>query len=539
MWKKVVAPTIVVSLLWVLVSCGTSYILDQLDATQTRLLYKNRNVIHSAATMQENLWRLQAALLEAAEQLETQGELREKLQDETRRIEAAFEGALSLAGENASTAEESKLIHTIGENFSRYHSASQAQLAGNRVSTARPEAIDAAMQLARAVTHPCEDLAELAQRLTSEAFQRRDRLRAKVDVARIAFIIVGPAVGILLGLKVARGLHRSISEISVTLRSASGDLEQEIGQVEVYPSPDLQGLPGLQQQVQEVSARIKQIVEQLQRARREAVRAERLAAVGELAAGVAHEVRNPLTSVKLLIQAIERNQPPGSTDEQRLRIVQQEIARIETTIQELLDYARPPKLHRLRHDVRETLSRALNLVAGRAQQNHVVIEERADDRETIVDADPNQLYQVFINLLLNAIEAMPSGGKLLVSLEEPAMPSPNANRRESGGLLRIVVHDTGPGIAPRVMPRLFEPFVTSKECGIGLGLAISRQIMQEHGGSLTGCNAAAGGAMFVVELPSVWDAAPRLPSEFNPSSSALTDANREMPRAETVKAAGH
>lgn len=539
MWKKVVAPTIVVSLLWALVSCGTSYILDQLDATQTRLLYQNRNVIHSAGTMQENLWRLQAALLEAAEQLETHGELREKHQGETRRIERTFEDALRLAEQNASTSEESKLIHTIGENFSRYRKMSREQVAGKRVSTARPESIDAAMQLARAVMKPCEELAELAQRLTSEAFQRRDRLRAKVNVARVAFIIIGPAVGILLGLKVARGLHRSISEISVTLRGASGDLEQEIGQVEVYPSPDLEGLPGLQQQVQAVSSRIKQIVEQLQRARREAVRAERLAAVGELAAGVAHEVRNPLTSVKLLIQAIERNQPSGSTDEQRLRIVQQEIARIETTIQELLDYARPPKLHRLRHDVRETLSRALNLVAGRAQQNHVSIEERLRGQETIVDADPNQLHQVFINLLLNAIEAMPSGGALLVSLEDPAMPSQNANRRESGGRLRIVFHDTGPGIASRIMPRLFEPFVTSKECGIGLGLAISRQIMQEHGGNLTGCNAASGGATFIVELPSVGDAAPRLPSEYDASTSALIDANREISRAETVKVAGH
>src|SRR6185437_6669276 len=154
--------------------------------------------------------------------------------------------------------------------------------------------------------------------------------------------------------------------------------------------------------------------------------------------------------------------------------------RIETTIQELLDFARPPKLRRVQHDVRETLRRALTLVTGRAQQSNVVIEEQLGGQPMFVDADPNQLHQVFINLLLNAIEAMPSGGALLVSLEDPAIPSQNANRRESGGRLRIVFHDTGPGIASRIMPRLFEPFVTSKECGIGLGLAISRQIMQEH-----------------------------------------------------------
>src|SRR6185437_2446691 len=263
MWKKVVAPTAVVSLLWVLVSCGTAYILGQLDDTQTRLLSKNRNVIQAAGTMQENLWRLQAALLVAAEHLEKRGEFREKFKGESERIERTFDQALQLARDNASTAEEQQLVLSIGENIARYRSASRKQLAQEQASPEEAaRAIDSAMQLARAVSQPCEELSGLAQRLTSDAFQRRDRLRARVDGARIAFIIVGPAVGILLGLRVARGLHRSISEISVTLRGASGDLEQEIGQVEVYPSADLEGLPALQHQVQDVSARIKQVVEQ-------------------------------------------------------------------------------------------------------------------------------------------------------------------------------------------------------------------------------------------------------------------------------------
>jgi two-component system, NtrC family, sensor histidine kinase HydH len=346
-------------------------------------------------------------------------------------------------------------------------------------------------------------------------------------------------VGILLGLRVARGLHRTITEISVTLRGASGDLEQEIGQVEIYPSADLEGLPALQHQVQDVSARIKRVIEQLQRTRREAVKAERLAAVGELAAGVAHEVRNPLTSVKLLIQAIERNQMPGSTDEQRLRIVQQEVARIETTIQELLDFARPPKLRRVQHDVRDTLRRALNLVAGRAQQSEVVIEERLGDEPRFIDADPEQLHQVFINLLLNAIEAMPSGGKLAVTVEEPAALWEREGGLSTRSLLQIVFRDTGTGIPAQVMLRLFEPFVTSKERGIGLGLAISRQIMQEHGGRLTASNPPPGGAMFVVEVPLTGVAGTGQPADFTAGDSTLADATSEMFRAEAIKTAGH
>lgn len=499
MWKKVVAPTALVSFLWVAVSCGTSYVLSQFDQSLTNLLNQNRNVIQAAGVMQENLWRLQATLLEAAELLEKGAEQRERFKTDAARIEDDFDEALARAIANASTADEKLLTDVIGERFTAYRKFSRQQFARDDLSREEAAmAVDAAMGLARAVAKPSEQLSDLAQRLTSEAFQKRNRLRSRVETARISFIIVGPAVGILMGLWVARGLHHTISEISVTLRGASGDLDQQVGLVEVHPGDELIGLPALQQQVQVVSGRIKQVVEELQRTRLDAVRAERLAAVGELAAGVAHELRNPLTSVKLLIQAVQRNQSAATPDAERLRVVEQEIARMETTIKELLDFARPPKLRRIRHDVRDTLRRALTLVAGRGQQGNVAIEEQLG-AAAIVDADPDQLDQVFVNLLLNAIEAMANGGRLHVAVDR--------QNGRSSGLLQIVFRDTGTGIPDQVMSRLFEPFVTSKERGIGLGLAISRRIMQEHGGSLTASNPPPGGAMFVVELPLAADAA--------------------------------
>ncbi len=287
----------------------------------------------------------------------------------------------------------------------------------------------------------------------------------------------------------------------MTLRDASGGLEQEIGLLEVNASDEEGGLPALQQQVQFVSGRIKQVVEELQWTRRKAEHSERLAVVGELAAGIAHEVRNPLTSVKLLIQAIERNQSLGDSDQQRLRIVRQEIARIETTMQELLDYARPAEFRRVRHDVRDTLRRTLNLVEVRAEQSGVAIDELLGSQPLFVNADPEQLQQVFVNLLLNAIEAMPAGGRLLLALEGRPATSGDSCRTDVGPLLRIVFRDSGCGIRADVLERLFQPFVTSKERGIGLGLAISRQIMLEHGGRLTACNVPGGGAEFVVEVP--------------------------------------
>ncbi len=521
MWKKVVAPTALVGICWMLVSGGTSYVLTRLDETQTELLNQNRYVIQANGALQESLWRLQAVLLEAAEHLQQGGNLRERFRVEARQIENTFDRALTRVRTNASTPEENELVDVIAHRYSLYRATSREQLSRNDLSPEEAaRSVDAAMRLAKDVAQPCEELSQVAQGLTNEAFQRRDRIRTRVNLVRVAFMIVGPAIGILLGLWVARGLHHSISEINVILRDASGELQHEVGLVEIKPAGAADGLPALQQQVQFVSGRIKQVIEELQSTRREAIRAERLAAVGELAAGIAHEVRNPLTSVKLLIQAVERNQAADSDDKQRLQIVQQEIARIETTMQELLDYARPPKLHRVRHDIRNTLRRALNLAAGRAQQSNIHIDEQLGENPVVVDADPEKLQQVFINLLLNAIEEMPSGGTLYVGIDAGGPAANGAHAPSKEPTLRIVFRDTGCGIRAEVLERLFQPFVTSKERGIGLGLAISRQIMHEHEGQLSACNPPPGGAMFVVELPYVRAVSPGRPASAAASATS-------------------
>jgi signal transduction histidine kinase len=211
-----------------------------------------------------------------------------------------------------------------------------------------------------------------------------------------------------------------------------------------------------------------------------------------LAAGVAHELRNPLTGVKLMIQAATKRPADRPLSAQQLSAIQEQIIRMEKTIQGLLDYARPPEMHRVTHDVRDTMRRALNLVEGHARQATVKICEDFCRTPVWVEGDPGQLHQVFVNLLLNGIEAMPGGGALGVAVQDAAAPD---------GSCRVTVTDSGTGIAEHVLERLFEPFVTSKERGTGLGLAISRRIVQQHGGKLMAANRQEGGAVFSVELP--------------------------------------
>jgi signal transduction histidine kinase len=309
-----------------------------------------------------------------------------------------------------------------------------------------------------------------------------------VNLVRLAFLIAGPILGVLYGLWVAHGLHRSISQISVTLKDAAGDSDREVGSVDVRTGGDL---PGLQQQVQVVAGRMRQVMEELQQTRRQAMAAERLAAVGELAAGIAHELRNPLTSVKLLVQTAQRQVRNESAGKQ-LQVVQQEIARLESIIQGLLDFARPPELHRVPHDLRTTVRRALNLVEGRAKQQGVAITEQSPDTPVTVDGDPEQLHQIFVNLLLNGIEAMPQGGTLDIVIQ---------TNNGATKTCQVSIADTGTGIPQPVLERIFEPFVTSKEHGTGLGLAVSHRIALEHRGTLLAANRVEGGAVFTVELP--------------------------------------
>jgi two-component system, NtrC family, sensor histidine kinase HydH len=483
MWKKVVAPVFFVVSLWVVISVSTTFYINWLYDSYSKVIRENVSSIQAAGAMQHALWRLQSTAMFAVKTPT------EDAWADVADWESLFQQYLTDAENAAFSEEEKNIVASIHNGFAAYVKHIQSL---KEQSKGKPKGVilepGELTSLAQHIAEPCNELLGHNKALMTKTTTSSNRLVASFYIIRLVFLMTGPLLGILFGIWVARGLHRSMSQIKVVLQSASHELEQEVGHVDILAADDL---TGVHRQLGVVSGHITKVLEQLQETRREVIRSERLAAVGELAAGVAHELRNPLTSIKLLIQNEAQRNPAHLPNDRKMQIIQEEIARMERIIQGLLDFARPPTLQRRRHDLRETLCRAVNLVEGRARQQNVSVNMEMQELPLWIDGDPEQLHQVFVNLLLNGIDSMIQGGILNIAVQESFQEN----------ICRVTFSDAGVGIPDDILDRIFEPFVSSKERGTGLGLAVSRRIVQEHQGIIKAANQNEKGAVFTVELP--------------------------------------
>jgi signal transduction histidine kinase len=274
--------------------------------------------------------------------------------------------------------------------------------------------------------------------------------------------------------------------LSVSIRDAAGRLNRELGSVTLKEEGDL---PALHRQMQGLLGEISRTVEQLQQREHEVLRAEQLAAVGQIAAGVAHELRNPLTAIKMLVQTGLEGQHPSGLPAEDLAVIEQSIRRLEQYIQMFLDFARPPRAERRQADLLEVVRRAAALVEGRARRQKVSVSLSLPDQPLPAYLDPEQIQQVLVNVLINALDVQPRGGTIDVAVTPV------------GGAATVEVRDRGPGLPAELRERLFEPFVTSKPDGVGLGLSGSKQLIEAHGGTMRIDDAPGGGAVISITLP--------------------------------------
>ena len=226
---------------------------------------------------------------------------------------------------------------------------------------------------------------------------------------------------------------------------------------------------------------------------RRARQAERLAELGTLTGGLAHEIKNPLSTVQLNLQLLEEDLDPKDPSQQRvlkrLHTVQREAGRLRETLDDFLRFAGKIELDRKPTDVNELLEELVDFFSPQAQLQRVQIRLKKAEQTLVVALDPRLIKQAVLNLMINALQAMPSGGELILSASKV------------DGEARIDVVDTGAGIAPETAQNIFKAYYSTKRGGTGLGLAISQRIAHEHGGSITVESQLGKGSDFALHLP--------------------------------------
>ncbi len=218
-------------------------------------------------------------------------------------------------------------------------------------------------------------------------------------------------------------------------------------------------------------------------------RAEHLATLGEMAAGLAHEIRNPLAGIAGVIEIIGRDLPSSSPARAVVKDVRLEIAQIDRILTDLLETARPHPPHISRGDLNTTVEHTVMLVRQQVLSRPIKIElERAPDLPE-VEHDSDQIHQVLLNLLLNAVQAIEGAGMVRVRVGSQE------------GCASVLVSDSGRGISPQNLPNIFRPFFTTKGNGTGLGLSLARRIVEEHHGRIEVTSVVGKGSQFEVLLP--------------------------------------
>jgi two-component system sensor histidine kinase HydH len=219
-------------------------------------------------------------------------------------------------------------------------------------------------------------------------------------------------------------------------------------------------------------------------------RSERLASLGRLAAGVAHEIRNPLSSIRGFAQFFQNRFKGQEKEQEYASVMVREVDRLNRVITELLDFARPKEPHRELHSAVEILEQTLKVLESELAKKNIAVEKKLEASLPRIWVDRDQLSQALLNLLLNALESMEEAGKIRISME-------------SGGaeVLAISISDTGRGIPKEDLERVFEPFFSTKRKGTGLGLAIVHQIVESHKGEIKVESRAGEGTTFRITLP--------------------------------------
>lgn len=396
--------------------------------------------------------------------------------------QAAFEEEMTRVREFVADDAARQLLNEIESGFVRL-TVEREQVVALLDAGKRPEAVaihaGARKRFDELITK-CETfLEDLRQKLETDREEGIGRM-SLVNSMALAFLPFALLLGLILTLVLSRQILGPIR------RLAGGEDDHDpVGPDEVA---------ALENRMHGLLERAVQARAKLEKSQATLMAAERLATVGKMAAGVAHSIRNPLTSVKMRLFSLERSLALSENQREDFEVISQEIKHLDHIIQNFLEYSRPPKLSLTRVSPSDVTDAALTLLRLRMDSQRVTTDVEREEPLRPILIDPEQLKEVLVNLVTNSMEAMGGPGRVTVTESEGFI-------EPMGRVAVISVSDTGPGVPEEERERVFEPFHTTKQEGTGLGLPIARRIVTEHGGTLAVTQAKGGGAKFTVTLP--------------------------------------
>ena len=400
----------------------------------------------------------------------------------------AFEEWLKKARESAYTAEQREILNDIESKYIRY-SYARDQV----ISLYRSGRVEAGFKLHRDIRGQFVGIAELCERYRQLHQQRiaeaREEIGSRVKHLKVLSMVAMPGA-LVLGAMLLYILIRQVLEPVRQLAVGTGPEGKNTRVVDEVKA--------LSQRVHNLIQDVDQTQTELQQSREHLVQSEKLAMVGKLAAGVAHSIRNPLTSVKMRLFSMERTLDLTPTQKEDIEVISDEIRHIDTIVRNFLEFSRRPKLKLQRISPSDVVDMAVQLLKHRLESYGVELELYRQRRLPEIEGDPEQLKEVLVNLMVNACEAMGEGGKIFIREEEGVT-------RPMGRVCVLRVSDNGPGIPESVRDKILQPFFSTKEEGTGLGLSIAARIIEDHGGCLNFRSRTGKGTTFTITLPSKGD----------------------------------
>ncbi len=406
----------------------------------------------------------------------------------------AFESWLARMHGTVGGASSERLLFQIQAEYAAYDRARREAV--SLFDAGHPAEAKATLLQTHAEAQHLRDLfAEFGRVARADA--ERTLTAAERSVRRLAGILVGTSIAgavasLLVGFLWARRITKPMYELEVQVESAAE-------RTRIHLAPGRAGLETLGDQVSAIVEKLEQTDAALFEHRRRLVQSEKLSAIGELAAKLAHEILNPLAGMKAAVQLLERQgaaAPGGEPVVDTARALDHEITRVEGLVRRLMNYARPlaPRVEIAR--VGTLVDAAVDAAAPALSRRGVRVERREGSDLPPLEVDPQLITQALVNLIVNAVEASAPGG----SIEVEAARAPSNGRDE----IAIRVSDRGGGFTPVQERQLFKPFFTTKPEGHGLGLAVSQNILLEHGGRIVAANRVDPcGAIFEMQIPVV------------------------------------